>query len=77
VLENTLLRRIFGSKRDYVAGGWSTLRNEKLRSFYSSPNFIRMRKSRKMGRAYVTHMGEKYILIQRFGRKTLRKGAAP
>jgi hypothetical protein len=52
VLENRLLRRIFGSKRDYVAGGWRTLHKEL--------NFIRMIKSRKMRWAgHVTHLEEK------------------
>jgi hypothetical protein len=31
VLENRMLRRIFGSKRDAVRGGWRKLHKEKLR----------------------------------------------
>jgi len=30
VLENRVLRRIFGSKRDEVIGEWGTLHNEEL-----------------------------------------------
>jgi len=30
VFENTVLRRIFGPKREEVAGGWRILRNEEL-----------------------------------------------
>jgi hypothetical protein len=49
VFENRVLRRIFGSKRDEVTGDWRKLHNEELHNLYSSPNIIRMIKSRKMG----------------------------
>jgi hypothetical protein len=48
VLENRVLRRIFGPKRDDVAGDWRKLHNDELHNFYSSPNIIRMIKSRRM-----------------------------
>jgi hypothetical protein len=48
VFENRVLRRIFGSKRDEVTGGWRKLHNEKLRNLYSSPSIIRMIKSRRL-----------------------------
>jgi hypothetical protein len=48
VFENRVLRKIFGSKRVEVAGGWSKLHNEELHNLYSSPNIIRMIKSRRM-----------------------------
>jgi hypothetical protein len=48
VFENRVLRRIFGSRRDEVAGDWRKLHNEKLHSLYSSPNIIRMIKSRRV-----------------------------
>jgi hypothetical protein len=48
VFENMVLRRIFGPKRDEVAGGWRKLLNEELHNLYSSPNMIRMIKSRRM-----------------------------
>jgi hypothetical protein len=48
VFENRLLRRIFGSKRDEVKGGWRKLHNEELHILYSSPNVVRMIKSRRM-----------------------------
>jgi hypothetical protein len=34
-LEERVLRRIFGPKRDKVAGGWRTLHNEKLHKIYA------------------------------------------
>jgi hypothetical protein len=48
VFENRLLRRIFGSKRDEVTGGWRKLHAEELHNLYSSPSIIRMIKSRWM-----------------------------
>jgi hypothetical protein len=48
VFENRVLRRIFGSKRDEVAGGWRKLHNEELHKLHPSPSIIRMINSRKM-----------------------------
>jgi hypothetical protein len=48
VFENRVLRRIFGSKRDEVTGDWRKLHNEELHNLYSSPNIIRMIKSRRI-----------------------------
>jgi hypothetical protein len=48
VFENRVLRRIFGPKRDEVTGGWRKLHNEELYNLYSSPNIIRIIKSRMM-----------------------------
>jgi hypothetical protein len=54
-----VLRRIFGPKRDEVMGDWRTLHNEELHNLYSSPNIIRMIKSRRMRWAgHVARMGE-------------------
>jgi hypothetical protein len=47
-LENRVLRRIFGPKRDEVMGGWRKLHNEEIHNLYSSPSIIRMIKSRWM-----------------------------
>jgi hypothetical protein len=55
-----VLRRIFGPKRDEATGEWRRLRNEELNDLYSSPNIIRVIKSRRMRWAgYVARMGEK------------------
>jgi hypothetical protein len=46
--ENKVLRRIFGHKREEVAGGWRRLHNEELHNLYASPNIIRVIRPRKM-----------------------------
>jgi hypothetical protein len=48
VLENRVLRRIFGPKRDEVTGKWRRLHNEELNALYSSSNIIQGIKSRRM-----------------------------
>jgi hypothetical protein len=48
VFENRVLRRIFRTKRDEVMGGWKKLYNEDLHNLYSTPNIIRMIKSKTM-----------------------------
>jgi hypothetical protein len=47
VFENRVLR-IFGPKRGEVTGDWSKSHNVELHNLYSSPNIIRMIKSRRM-----------------------------
>jgi hypothetical protein len=48
VFENKVLRRMFGLKRDEVAGGWGKVRNEELHNVYSSPSITEMPKSKRM-----------------------------
>ena len=48
VFENSVLRRIFGPKRDGVTGEWIKLHNEELNDLYCSPNIVRVIKSRRM-----------------------------
>jgi len=48
VLENRVLRRIFGPKRDEVTWEWRKLHNEELNGMYSSPNIIQVIKLRRM-----------------------------
>jgi hypothetical protein len=60
VFENTVLRRIFGPKRDEVTGDWRKLHIEELHNLYSSSSIIRMMKSRRMRwAADLARMGEK------------------
>jgi len=54
-----VLRRIYGPKRNEVTGEWRKSHNEKLNNLYSSPNFVRVIKSRIMRWAgHVARMGE-------------------
>jgi hypothetical protein len=48
VFEKRMLGRIFGPKREEVAGGWRRLHNEELPNLYASPHIIRVIKSRRM-----------------------------
>jgi hypothetical protein len=59
VFENRVLRGIFGPKRDGVTGEWRRLHSEELNDLYSSPNIVRVIKSRRMRWAgHVARMGE-------------------
>jgi hypothetical protein len=58
VLENRMLRRIFGPKRDEVTGEWRKLHNEELHDLYYPSSIIRIKKSRRMRWAgHVARMG--------------------
>ena len=48
VFENTVVRKIFGPKREGVTGEWRRLHKEELNYLYCSPNIIRVIKSRRM-----------------------------
>jgi hypothetical protein len=47
VFENRVLRRICGPKRE-EDGSWRKLHNDELHSLYSSPNIVRVIKSRRL-----------------------------
>jgi hypothetical protein len=59
VFENTVLRRIFGPKRDEVTGEWRKMHSGELHDLYPSPDIIRQIKSRAMRWAgHVARIGE-------------------
>ena len=59
VFQNRVLRRIFGPKRDEITGEWRKLHNEEFNDLFSSPNVVRVIRSRRMGwDGHVARMGE-------------------
>jgi len=79
VFENRVLRRIFGPRRNEVTGEWRKLRLEEFNDLYSSPNIIRVIKSRRMRwGGLVARMGQRRgvyrILVgKREGKRPLGK----
>jgi ribosomal protein S17E len=77
VFKNRVLRRIWGPKRNEVTGYLGKLHNKELHNLYSSPDIIRMIKSRGMRwTGYVTRMRAKknaYKILQNVGGWTIIK----
>ena len=48
VLENKVLKKIFGAKKDKITDEWRKLHNAELHALYSSQNIIRNLKSRRL-----------------------------
>ena len=60
-----MLRRIFGQKKYKVIMEWRKLHNEKLNDLFSSPNIVRLIKSRRVkwvGHAALT--GERRVVYR-------------
>jgi hypothetical protein len=57
-VQNRVLRRILGAKRNEGIGPWKKLHNEELNDLFSPPNIIRVITTRRMRYAgHVAHMG--------------------
>jgi hypothetical protein len=60
VFKNSVLRRIFGCKRDDITGEWRRLHNVELYDMFSSPNIIRViRLGSLRGAGHVARMGKR------------------
>jgi len=65
VFENMVLRRTFGSRREEVMGEWRRLHKKGLNDLHSSPNIVRVIKSRRMRWAgHVARMGEERVVYR-------------
>ena len=71
VFENRVLRRIFEPNRDEVKRECRNLHNEELSDLYSSPNIVRVIKSRRLRWVgHVARMWEGERCVQGFGVET-------
>jgi hypothetical protein len=71
IFENMVLKGIFGRERDEVKG-WRKLHSEELHNLYSSPDTIRMIKSRRMRLAGHVARVRRLKLHTKFGFERLK-----
>jgi hypothetical protein len=69
VSDTKVLRRIFGSKRKEVTGGWGKLCSEKLNNFYSSPNTVDHQMKEDETGGHLAYMREMINFSQKTGRE--------
>jgi hypothetical protein len=73
VFENRVARKMFGPRGMEVSGRWRRQHYEELNDLYSSPNIIRVIKSRKIRWArHLARMGEE-MCVRGFDGETLGK----
>jgi hypothetical protein len=67
-------RRISEEKRNEMVGDWQKLHNKKLHNFHSSPNIIRVSKSRRIRwTGHVAYLGETRTFVGKpEGKRSLR-----
>jgi len=70
VFENRVLRKILGPKRDEVAEESRRLHNKEFHDLNSSPNIVRLIKSKRMRREGRVNFGRQERCVQVFGVKT-------
>ena len=70
MIENRVLKRIFGPNKDEVTLEWRKLHNEELNGLYSSPDIVRVIKSRKRDGRDMWHVRGEERCIQGFEGET-------
>jgi hypothetical protein len=63
VFRDRVMRRIFEPKRGEITGEWRKLLNEEIHDLYSSPNTVRVIKSRMRRAWHVVRMGRREACI--------------